>query len=444
MTLRVCQNSESLKRMQEEMPDDVLDRASDDISHALACAGRHTGSCTTSLNLRTQAVRHSLTNLQGQPGALTGLRMLANLFCLELELDSHDDNGNDDASITQFAHKLLQRLPNLRSARLQLGGYSEVPHIPLLQLKHLDLGVINADPLDGMPFAALLPALETTSITVVEGLSYVLELDVSGCQHLTRLVIHNLLVERLLKPPLCRLRVDIPTWYECGLEASLLQQGLSEVNEILLYSQEFRPPRGLLAQICLPKLEVVRCLWSEDDDKTDGTRLNVFRHCLEPTCRNLPALKSVLCGDWDDDDLPNSVMRACIPRSLAGVQELIFATDRPLRLHFECARSAGEKLNTFCAVGREVRGDVAALVEMIDALFRRGLTLSLAQAKWEHEDSPSQCMYIRALSAPQLSYVEAIGYVNARVQKWGRDHDACAQCGACFSCLRKAGILECI
>lgn len=86
--------------------------------------------------------------------------------------------------------------------------------------------------------------------------------------------------------------------------------------------------------------------------------------------------------------------------------------------------------------------DAAALLDMTDALLRRGLTPNMAQAGQEHENAPSQCMYVCAISAPQLSYDDAMCAVNARVEKWGENHDAYAQCGACSKCLWKAGVLD--
>ena len=101
-------------------------------------------------------------------------------------------------------------------------------------------------------------------------------------------------------------------------------------------------------------------------------------HCLRHS-RNLPAVKSIICGDHGKDSWDAMTIR--IPADLAGVQELVIATNRPLQLAFDCACSAGEKLTTFCAVAGEIRADAAALLEMNDALFRRGRTLSLAQAE---------------------------------------------------------------
>ena len=85
--------------------------------------------------------------------------------------------------------------------------------------------------------------------------------------------------------------------------------------------------------------------------------------------------------------------------------------------------------------------NAAALIHL-KALSKRGLTLGMAQAEEQHEDAPSQCMYIRAISAPQLSHDDACHAVDARVEIWGMVHSSCEQCGACFECLRKAGALD--
>lgn len=122
-------------------------------------------------------------------------------------------------------------------------------------------------------------------------------------------------------------------WSHNDAEASQLQPGLSEVNEVLISSKEFYSPQGLVASACMPNMEVIRCNWSDknyyddDDDEDDGSVANALMHCLRHS-RNLPALKSILCTDYDND--PKTVMGARIPADLAGVQELMVATDRPL------------------------------------------------------------------------------------------------------------------
>ena len=420
--------------------DNVLVEASHRISSALACAGRHTGPCTTSISLSTMSVQQSLTDLQDHPRALTGPSMRANVVCLELLLYSQNiDEIANDVDIRHFTIKLLQRLPNLTAARLQYHCYSEVPYVPLLQLKHLDLELVGSDSLMRLPFAALMPALETARITFVVGLGRIAELDVLGCRHLTRLVLSNAAVHQLSKAPQCWLQIDMLRWNAHDVQPSQLQQSLSEVNEILLYSKEFCSPRGLLAHVCLPKLEVIRCNWDEDDNEDSSIVTNAIELCSGHT-KDLPALKSILCEDFDKP--ADSVMEVRIPARLAGVEELEFASDRPLRLIFDCPRSAGEKLDKFCVIGREVKADAAALVTMNDALFRRGFTLSTAHAEQQHDDdAPSQCMYIRAISALQLSYDDAIDAVYSRMSRWGGYH-GCADCGACFDCLREAGILD--
>ena len=427
-----------------EPSEDVLLKASYRISSALACAGRHTALRTTSIRLDAMAVWHSLSNLQDQPKALTGPTILANVVCLELLLYSYIDGKiENEIDIRHFTCKLLQRLPKLTAARLHYHSYSEVPYIPLLQLKHLDLELGGKDSLGCMPFAALMPALETARITFVVGLGRISELNVLGCQHLMRLVLNNAVVHQLSKPQQCWLRVDMPQWNAYSMQPSQLQQSLSEVNEILLYSREFHAPQGLLAHVCLPKLETLQCEWNEDSGEDSGVVSNAIQHCLEHS-GNLPALKSILCQSircQSYGQLTGAIMRARIPADLADVHELMFATAGPLQLTFECARSAGEKLNTFCAVGSVLLIDNIDLSSMYKALLRRGLTLSTAHADDAYDDIPSQCMYIRAFSAPRLSYDDAIDAVNSRVSRWG-GYWGCAECGACFDCLREAGMLN--
>ena len=250
------------------------------------------------------------------------------------------------------------------------------------------------------------------------------------------------MVKRLSKPPQCTLRADMVMLHSNEVKESELRAVMAGVSEVLLSSEELYLPRGLVTRVCLPALEVIRCdKWGDKfDDTGDEAAADALVHTLRHS-GNLPALKSILWGDYNCAS--GCAMTARIPAELAGIQELMIATDRPLRLLFESARSAGEKLTTFCAVASEVRVDAAALCDMINALSRRGLTLSMAQADPEHEYAPSQCLYVHAVSAPQLSYDDAVRTVDARVERWGKTgSDACGRCGACFRCLRKAGVLD--
>ncbi len=413
--------------------------ASEAISYALGCAGRCTGPCTMSIRICTQVVARSLDNTMGQPEALTGSSILANVVCLELALASFGVLMHDDCvSVSSFVRSLLQRVPNLLAARLWCYPSPYVSYRPMSQLKHLDLGSISPDSLSGMQLATLFPELQTLNIST-ESLGTIPELDVSGCQHLKWLVLYNVMVCRVLKPAQCRFRAHM-VGSDCGMEAVRLQPGLLEANEVLICGRNVCPPEGIFPGLCLPKLEVIRCEWDIDDGRIDGTPEIVLGLCLQHS-KELPALKSIFCGDYGMAHEP--VMKARIPADLAGVQELIIATDRPLLLYFDSASNLGARLNTFYVVAREVRVDIAALLDMTDALSKRGLTLSMARAGQGNINAPSHCMYVRAISAPQLSYEDAIDYVNARVEKWGKHHDDCAQCGACFDCLEKAGLLDC-
>ena len=382
-------------------------------------------------------------DLQGQPRPLRSHPHLANVRYLELGLTCYLDV--DDGNIRCFANMMLQRLPNLTAASVQLSAYYSISlYQPLEHLTHLELGLGEPGALEGMSFAELFPSLETACISAFEGCT-ISEFDVSGCRHLKRLVLADVMVLLLSKPPQCRLRIEMVMVHADELLTSNLQQCVAEVNEILFSSKELYSSQGLVANACLPKLEVIRCNgWDRSDANDDADYedriANAFVHCLRHS-RNLPALKSILCGNNDGySDFP---MKACIPADLAGVQELMIATDQQLQLVFESAQRAGEALSTFCAVGRRIKVDAAALRGMRNALSKRGLTLSMAQAGREHENAPSQCLYVHACSTPQLSYDDAILAVNSRVERWGKTGDrACGRCGACFTCLRRAGILD--
>ena len=369
-----------------------------------------------------------------------------------------------------FCKGMLERLPNLTAVKIGFEAFYNIcVNMPLNHLKHLELALGDPDALEYMPFAELFPLLETARISALEG-DTVSFFDVSGCRRLQRLVLADVVVLCLSKPPQCMLRIEMIMVHAEELEASQLQPGFSEMNEALLSSKELYWPGGLVAKAYLPKLEVIRCdgwddeWWDEDDSADDqdadpeGSAANALVNCMRHSA-NLPALKSILCGDHDAYSGSGVCMRVRIPADLAGVQELMIAAGRPLRLFFDSAQRTGERLSTFCAVGSEIRVDTADLQEMTVALFKRGLTLSMAQAGPEHENAPSQCLYVHACSMLQLSYDDAILAVNARVGRWGKAQsgrypgdvrnssetigdNVCGQCGACFTCLRQEGVLD--
>ena len=271
------------------------------------------------------------------------------------------------------------------------------------------------------------------------------ELDFSGCKHLTRLVLDSIMVSRLSIPPQCRVSLEMCACHPTDLRpgstrsaANQLRPDVSEVNEVLLDSYIFYPFE-FFAKVCWPKLEFIQCVWigCAEDDFEYPVSADQLVHWSSRNASSFPALKSIICAEIGQPK--PSVMKACIPADLAGIQELIFATHRPLELSFDNACSAGFRLRTFCAVASEVRFDPGALRDVNVALSGQGLTLSMAQAGQEHEFAPSQCLYLRALSEPELSYEIVICAVNERVGKWGRHH-GCA-CGACLDCLVGEGIL---
>ena len=217
--------------------------ASNEISNALACAGRHTGPGTISISLRTQAVHSSLDHDFAWPVTVTGSSILANVVCLELELHGYE-KGQDDTDVLRFTLLLLQKVPNLTAARLWYHAYPAACIMLLPKLRHLDLGLMCLVTLEGLPLGEILPMLETACITALGG-DMIAELNASGCQHLTQLVLIDVQVYSVLKPPLCRLRMELLGWDQDVAEARRLQPALSEVHETYLYNEDFyKSPRA--------------------------------------------------------------------------------------------------------------------------------------------------------------------------------------------------------
>ena len=438
-----------------------MDATSRHISYALTCVNRHTGPSTRSISLYMHTVEHRLVNNLGQPRALISPSPMACVGHLTLWLPDGGKVSEDNYLL--FVRRMLERLPNLIYARLQYATRAKVAMVPLLHLKHLELSLSPFNLLDFTHIGAQLPMLETALFRgngLISGSIPVL--NVSACRHLRRLVLLHILVWHIMRPPHCSVKYDMRILQPSKLEASQLQLALAEVNEVHwnareLYKSPYRAGRGQVGHVCMPALEVIRCErddydrdevrrvnWvdydddDEDDDESEDESCvaDTLVHCLSHS-KNFPALRSIFCGDWGRNF--NYSMKARIPADLAGVKELIIATNRPLQLVFDSPRSVGERLGSFSAVGRLVKSDTIG--PFIEALSKRGLTLSMAEAEQEHKDAPSQCVYIHELSAPQLSYEDAIRPVNAHVEHWGMNR-ACAQCGACYTCLKETGTLD--
>ena len=225
-------------------------------------------------------------------------------------------------------------------------------------------------------------------------------------------------------------------------ESDQLQPTLSEVNQIVIQSQDMcsGSDTNPFPHVCWALLEVLRCDWLDlhAADALENEIYNLLGQ-LESTCRSnkLPALRIIIISDQGQS--PSSIVSLRSPADLAGIQELVIATDRRLRLVFDSPCSAGERLTSLYAVACEVRVDAAAMPDMTNARLSRGLTLSRAQAGQEHENAPSQCLYVHAVPAPDISYDEVIPIMNARVGLWVEsDDDACGQCGACYVCFTMA------
>ena len=266
----------------------------------------------------------SLINTLGQPRPLTSPAILVNVACLALQLTCYEDV--DDDYISDFTSMVLHRLPNLIAIKLCFEAFYRIClDVPLLHLKHLDLCMDSLETWEGIPFAALFPSLETACISDLDSDAAVSELDVSGCRHLTRLVLADVVVVHLSKPPQCKLRDEMVTSHSYRLKAGWPQTTLAEVSEVLLSCGELYLPGGLIANARLPKLEVIRCdRWDDefffDDgngDDFEGSAASVLVNCMRHSS-SLPALKSILWGDYDNDSQATTKVR--IPAELTGVK----------------------------------------------------------------------------------------------------------------------------
>lgn len=410
-------------------------KATSQVRDALACATRHIGPCTTFIRLSQETLytpRHGFIDMIKRPGVLPCSSMLVNVTYFEVDLRGQYGDDRDD--IQQLSNWLLQRMPNLLAAQLiSSNAFCGVPRIPLVHLKHLRLHVWQLASLEGMRFGESVPALQTARVSACGSKSGLLsKMDVSGCKDLVRLVIDNIVVCHLEKQPKCWLKVDLAEWRRDDLEATQLQSMFSAVDELRLSYRDVYHPQGLVAIAAMPNVKVPKF-----DDICDGSDCELFS--------SLESLKSIICGNCDAsfDSDSESERDHYIPADLGSVEELMFATRHPLELVFGDGHSAGERLNTLYIIARHVKVDALALLGMNNALLSRGLTLRMVKAEQGHRDFPAQCMYLHAISALVLSYDEARRAVDARLERWGR-HSSCAQCGACFTCLREAGVLEAV
>ena len=133
-----------------------------------------------------------------------------------------------------------------------------------------------------------------------------------------------------------------------------------------------------------------------------------------------------------------SSIKIIVPAQLPNRQELLIEAEGILKLQFEEPLATASSLTRFHVSAQALAIAAEDVLRMSCSLLRRGLTLAAvlkSQARHEHMPKVKRsCVFLQSFDTGQPSLRE-------------RDHDLYphtleCRCGACFKCLRKAGLLD--
>ena len=306
--------------------------------------------------------------------------------------------------------------------------------LTLQWLRHL---IISSHLFQAASFNAAkqLPVLETMRIDGFCGASQLDLVDVSGCMHLRRLAIEEVIVLQLLKRLECLLSYKPGRLnYEDPLTrgASHLLRAADRVT--LDTGDRMCPPleHGIFG--ALPCAEVVIIGdqgWGCHPPSAWFDTELVLAHCMPADGKPFKSLRSLL--------ISTSRMKGCIPtpQQLPNLEELVIATSM-LQLSFEDPAGTFSALKTcyIYAYSLIVEGFDSTRMAMSDTLRRRGLTLSEAAGAVEFAGNITEgtCLYVRPNNEHELTIQRCLRTVMKLTE---------CRCGACFryGCLKMAGSL---
>lgn len=362
---------------------------------------------------------------------------LSTLKCLRLVMFEINH-----AAVATFSDWLLEQTTSLVALHLlapswQLGAGT-------LTFQHLRYVSLAAYGITGSCFrpAEIMPVLEVLGIV---GKAH-FEIDLTGCKHLRCVNIrgtfhHN----KPLELHSCQLSIDMTLGWTGQLatqhpSSPQMVSALRSAAQIGLYCTDFLVSEAAPGFFSgCQSLEVFTLEWAARTNITtmQGPPLHTFHHllmnCMPAQGQPLWNLKTIIIRTERD-----YYMSAKIPAMLPRLEELVMYTMGPLTVYFEDPIATSTSLRTLHLSGRNLHISGEDVLRMSCALHKRGLTLSAVCApkdcSGERFERRTSCIYLRPVSTEDLS----LRLLHGITEKLALQ----CRCGACFSCLRRAGAVD--
>ena len=347
---------------------------------------------------------------------------------------------------------LLKCVPNLLA--LNLGNMQCPPaSLSFQSLRHLQVGGENL-PRTFQP-ARQLPVLQTLCISGLHPELQLQEVNLLGCQQLSKLVMKGFGTQHLLLEPACQCGADLDGLSEeCDLPRidlemiwrASFESYLCSVCELSVCCHVLPPEdpfytcpdrKGIFAG--LPRLAVLKVDWpawvdlemDEYEPKRDMFEFGAERlltDCLASDGPPVLSLRVII--------ITAVSMQARIPGHLPNLEQLVILADGCAELSFANPEATILALKKFHAFGQPLKPDGLDAVRMSLVLAGTGRALgaAVAQTAGMGFEAGSSCVYLRPAAAEALPIQRLYDLVAGLAQG--------CKCGACFDCLSKAGRLD--
>ncbi len=421
--------------------EDAIAKVTEKILAGLDWTAKRMGPATKSLNMEYQHLQDLPSSRADNPliAAFLNAPGLSTLKCLRLvTFDRYHE------AMTAFSDWLLEQMTSLEALYLlapstQLAAGT----ITLQHLRHLCL-IASSNTGSCLRLAKMMPSLETLSIVG----RVLFDIDAAGCKHLRILhfdgILHH---DEPLEVHSCRLSIDMTLGWSDQEELDTLSSvqmvsALRSAVQLGLCCADFllsETARGFLGGCqCL---ELLTLEWEHKDD-AGGLQYpdvltfpDVLMHCMPPQGQPLWTLRTLIIR------APRAwYVKIKIPAMLPRLEELVVYAVGPLYLSFEDPVATYASLTSFYAFGQPLTASIPVVdvLRMSAALAKRGLTLTVVSA-------PKDCWGERFKGSASFIYLRPIDVEDLPLRQLHSLTERLAlacRCGACFSCLRRAGAVD--
>lgn len=124
-------------------------------------------------------------------------------------------------------------------------------------------------------------------------------------------------------------------------------------------------------------------------------------------------------------------MKGTFPAKLPNLKQLVIMAQGLVEIQFEDPLATASALTSSYLLGQPLSLEAVALLRLSSGLMRRGMTSDSAPGL---ADFSRSCIYPRDIEAEKLAIQQLSVFVA---------HLVChCKCGACFTCLERAGLLD--